>query len=145
MGTLSKAFKFASKTRKKVGRAFSFNRTPSKLKRAVSSVMSPFGSSLGNTTPCSQLEHMRLASCTSLASVTSLAQVVLQRSFARTCPATAAASGREEGKEEWAGSEMRRQQTKWRPRRRARASAGASAPAGDCLRRAPGGEWCGGR
>ncbi|CAB3388998.1 Hypothetical predicted protein, partial [Cloeon dipterum] len=73
MGTLSKAFKFASKTRKKVGRAFSFNRTPSKLKRAVSSVMSPFGSSLGNTTPCSQLEHMRLASCTSLASVTSLA------------------------------------------------------------------------
>ncbi|XP_065349665.1 protein ECT2 [Cloeon dipterum] len=82
MGTLSKAFKFASKTRKKVGRAFSFNRTPSKLKRAVSSVMSPFGSSLGNTTPCSQLEHMRLASCTSLASVTSLAELGSPRPIA---------------------------------------------------------------
>ncbi|XP_059478644.1 protein ECT2 [Neocloeon triangulifer] len=82
MGTLSKAFKFASKTRKKVGRAFSFNRTPSKLKRAVSTVMSPFGSSLGNATPCSQLEHMRLASCTSLASVTSLAELGSPRPIA---------------------------------------------------------------
>ncbi|XP_044266145.1 protein ECT2 isoform X2 [Tribolium madens] len=44
-GTLNKAFKFASRTKLKVGRAFSFNKTPSKLKRAVSSMMSPFGSS----------------------------------------------------------------------------------------------------
>ncbi|CAG9768830.1 unnamed protein product [Ceutorhynchus assimilis] len=60
-GTLSKAFKFA-KTRLKVGRTFSFNKsTPSKLKRAVSSMMSPFGSST-NLTPASQLANMRLAS-----------------------------------------------------------------------------------
>ncbi|XP_060518984.1 protein ECT2 isoform X2 [Cylas formicarius] len=60
-GTLSKALKFA-KTRLKVGRTFSFNKsTPSKLKRAVSSMMSPFGSST-NLTPASQLAQMRLAS-----------------------------------------------------------------------------------
>nr|XP_018899636.1 PREDICTED: protein ECT2-like isoform X2 [Bemisia tabaci] len=41
-GTLSKAFKFASRTRIKVGRAFSFNKTPSRLKRAMSTMMSPF-------------------------------------------------------------------------------------------------------
>lgn len=45
-----------------VGRTFSFNKsTPSKLKRAVSSMMSPFGSST-NLTPASQLANMRLAS-----------------------------------------------------------------------------------
>lgn len=61
-GTLSKAFKFANRTRLKVERAFSFNKTPtSKLKRAVSSMMSPFGSST-NLTPASQLAQMRLAS-----------------------------------------------------------------------------------
>lgn len=60
-GTLQKAFKFANRTRLKVGRAFSFNKTPSKLKRAVSSMMSPFGSST-NLTPASQLAQMRLAS-----------------------------------------------------------------------------------
>ncbi|XP_039295848.1 protein ECT2 isoform X4 [Nilaparvata lugens] len=65
LGTLGKAFKFASRTRMRVGRAFSFNKTPSKLKRAVSSVMSPFGSS-SNLTPASQLAQMRLASCNNL-------------------------------------------------------------------------------
>lgn len=60
-GTLSKAFKFANRTRLKVERAFSFNKTPSKLKRAVSSMMSPFGSST-NLTPASQLAQMKLAS-----------------------------------------------------------------------------------
>lgn len=66
VGTLSKAFKFASKTRTKVGRAFSFNKTPSKLKRAVSTMMtSPFGSTQ-SLTPASQLAQMRLASCTNL-------------------------------------------------------------------------------
>ncbi|XP_057663730.1 protein ECT2 [Diorhabda carinulata] len=59
-GTFSKAFKFAT-NRLKVGRAFSFNKTPSKLKRAVSSMMSPFGSST-NLTPASQLAQMKLAS-----------------------------------------------------------------------------------
>lgn len=64
-GTLSKAFKFASRTRSKVGRAFSFNKTPSKLKRAVSTMMSPFGSTT-NLTPTNQLSQMRLASCANI-------------------------------------------------------------------------------
>ncbi|GLH01207.1 Guanine nucleotide exchange factor-like protein [Gryllus bimaculatus] len=61
-GSLSKAFK---RTKQKVGRAFSFNKTPSKLKRAVSTMMSPFGST-SNLTPASQLAQMRLASCNNL-------------------------------------------------------------------------------
>lgn len=65
LGTLGKAFKFASRTKMKVGRAFSFNKTPSKLKRAVSTMMSPFGSAT-NLTPASQLAQMRLASCNNL-------------------------------------------------------------------------------
>ncbi|XP_067014278.2 protein ECT2 [Anabrus simplex] len=69
-GTLSKAFKFASRTRIKVGRAFSFNKTPSKLKRAVSTMMSPFGSTT-NLTPASQLAQMRLASCNNLSELSS--------------------------------------------------------------------------
>ncbi|XP_076033603.1 protein ECT2-like isoform X2 [Oratosquilla oratoria] len=40
---LNKAVRFAAKTSRKVSRAFSFNKSPSKLKRAVSTVMSPFG------------------------------------------------------------------------------------------------------
>ncbi|CAG2055507.1 unnamed protein product, partial [Timema podura] len=64
VGTLSKAFKFA-RTRLKVGRAFSFNKTPSKLKRAVSTMISPFGST-NNLTPSYQLAQMRLASCNNL-------------------------------------------------------------------------------
>ncbi|XP_044731257.1 protein ECT2 isoform X2 [Chrysoperla carnea] len=64
-GTLSKAnlYKLAEKTRMKVGRAFSFNKTP--LKRAVSTMMSPFGSN-ANLTPSSQLAQMRLASCNNI-------------------------------------------------------------------------------
>lgn len=50
--SLSKAMsRFASKT-KKVGRAFSFNRTPRMMKRAVSTMMSPLTDS---TTPCKTL------------------------------------------------------------------------------------------
>nr|CAH7740851.1 unnamed protein product [Callosobruchus chinensis] len=60
-GSLSKAFARFATTRFKVGRAFSFNKTPSKLKRAVSSMMSPFGSSTA-LTPASQLAQMKLAS-----------------------------------------------------------------------------------
>ncbi|XP_075236856.1 epithelial cell transforming 2 pebble [Lycorma delicatula] len=70
LGTLGKAFKFASRTRMRVGRAFSFNKTPSKLKRAMSTMMSPFGSS-SNLTPASQLAQMRLASCNNLNELTS--------------------------------------------------------------------------
>ncbi|XP_038117928.1 protein ECT2 isoform X3 [Culex quinquefasciatus] len=66
VGTLSKAFKFATRTRMRVGRAFSFNKTPSKLKRAVTTMMtSPFGSTQ-SLTPASQLAQMKLASCTNL-------------------------------------------------------------------------------
>ncbi|KAL7645017.1 UNVERIFIED_CONTAM: hypothetical protein RMT77_003387 [Armadillidium vulgare] len=42
---LSKALRFATRTGRKVSRAFSFNKSPSKLKRAVSTVMSPFANS----------------------------------------------------------------------------------------------------
>lgn len=52
--------KFASKTRVKVGRALSFNKTPNKLKRAMSTMMSPFGSQTG-LTPSSQLAGLQLA------------------------------------------------------------------------------------
>ncbi|XP_026726147.1 protein ECT2 isoform X4 [Trichoplusia ni] len=48
-----------------VGRALSFNKTPSKLKRAMSSMISPFGST-SNLTPASQLAQMRLASCNNI-------------------------------------------------------------------------------
>ncbi|XP_014245767.1 protein ECT2 isoform X2 [Cimex lectularius] len=65
LGTLGKAFKFATRTRLKVGRALSFNKTPSKLKRAMSTMMSPFGSTT-NLTPATQLAQMRLASCTNI-------------------------------------------------------------------------------
>lgn len=59
-GALGKAFnKFASKTRVKVGRALSFNKTPNKLKRAMSTMMSPFGSQNG-LTPSSQLAGLQL-------------------------------------------------------------------------------------
>ncbi|XP_049698801.1 protein ECT2 isoform X6 [Helicoverpa armigera] len=65
LSTLSKVSKFAARTRIKVGRAFSFNKTPSKLKRAMSSMISPFGST-SNLTPASQLAQMRLASCNNI-------------------------------------------------------------------------------
>lgn len=62
--------RFASRTRSKVGRAFSFNKTPSKLKRAVSTMMSPVLSLTNNAhnalTPSTQLANMHLASCTNL-------------------------------------------------------------------------------
>ncbi|XP_063700472.1 protein ECT2 isoform X2 [Culicoides brevitarsis] len=67
VGTLSRAFKFATKTRLKVGRAFSFNKTPSKLKRAVSTMMtSPTFGSTNSLTPSTQMAQMKLASCTNL-------------------------------------------------------------------------------
>ncbi|XP_065214544.1 protein ECT2 isoform X3 [Planococcus citri] len=60
-GTLGKAFnRFATKTRIKVGRALSFNKTPNKLKRAVSTMMSPFGNQNG-LTPSTQLANLQLA------------------------------------------------------------------------------------
>lgn len=49
-----------------VGRAFSFNKTPSKLKRAVSTMMTPPFGSTNSLTPASQLAQMRLASCANI-------------------------------------------------------------------------------
>ncbi|XP_058457901.1 protein ECT2 isoform X4 [Malaya genurostris] len=66
VGTLSKAFKFATRTRLRVGRALSFNKTPSKLKRAVSSMMTSSFGSTQSLTPASQLAQMKLASCTNI-------------------------------------------------------------------------------
>ncbi|XP_032516478.2 protein ECT2 isoform X6 [Danaus plexippus] len=65
LSTLSKVSKFAARTRIKVGRALSFNKTPSKLKRAMSSMIPPLGST-SNLTPASQLAQMRLASCNNI-------------------------------------------------------------------------------
>ncbi|XP_023320077.1 protein ECT2 isoform X4 [Eurytemora carolleeae] len=45
VSTLSRTFSSLYKTKQKVGRAFSFNRTPGKLKRAVSTMISPITSS----------------------------------------------------------------------------------------------------
>ncbi|XP_014677396.1 PREDICTED: protein ECT2-like [Priapulus caudatus] len=56
--------KFATKTTNKVARAFSFNKTPRKLKRAMSTMMSPWG----NGTPSTTMQVARLASCDNLAS-----------------------------------------------------------------------------
>ncbi|XP_076234414.1 epithelial cell transforming 2 pebble [Calliopsis andreniformis] len=64
--TLHVPLPFASRTRMKVGRAFSFNKTPSKLKRAMSTMMSPFGSTNSLTPASQQLAQMRLASCNNI-------------------------------------------------------------------------------
>jgi len=45
VSSLSRTFSSLYKTKQKVGRAFSFNRTPNKLKRAVSSMISPMAGS----------------------------------------------------------------------------------------------------
>ncbi|XP_022118394.2 protein ECT2 isoform X2 [Pieris rapae] len=89
LSTLSKVSKFAAKTRIKlealaglggwlraapsaafldtwVERALSFNKTPSKLKRAMSSIISPFGSTSSLTPASQQLAQMRLASCNNI-------------------------------------------------------------------------------
>lgn len=51
--------KFATKTKLKVGRAFSFNKTPSKLKRAVSTMMSPL-SNHHQLTPSTDSTNLQL-------------------------------------------------------------------------------------
>ncbi|XP_050673459.1 protein ECT2 isoform X4 [Leptidea sinapis] len=66
LSTLSKVSKFAARTRIKVERALSFNKTPSKLKRAMSSIISPFGSTSSLTPASQQLAQMRLASCNNI-------------------------------------------------------------------------------
>jgi len=68
VSSLSKTFSSLYKTKQKVGRAFSFNRTPSKLKRAVSSMISPLASrsestrtlSKASNTPSESLRELRL-------------------------------------------------------------------------------------
>ncbi|KAH0949346.1 hypothetical protein HN011_009987 [Eciton burchellii] len=57
---------FASRTRARVGRAFSFNKTPSKLNRAMSTIMSPFGATHSLTPANQQIAQMRLGSCNNI-------------------------------------------------------------------------------
>ncbi|XP_037075712.1 protein ECT2-like isoform X2 [Pollicipes pollicipes] len=63
--TLSRVSKFASKTSRKVGRAFSFKQTPNKLRRAVSTVISPFQGG----TPSGPMAELRMASSSNLRDV----------------------------------------------------------------------------
>jgi len=73
VSTLSKTFSSLHKTKQKVGRAFSFNKTPNKLKRAVSTMISPMTGTAtlrtdfrnyGNNpyTPSESLRELRLES-----------------------------------------------------------------------------------
>ncbi|XP_058803287.1 protein ECT2 isoform X7 [Phymastichus coffea] len=64
--TLHVPLPFATRTKKNIQRTFSFNKTPSKLKRAVSTMMSPFGSTTSLTPASHQLAQMRLASCNNI-------------------------------------------------------------------------------
>ncbi|KAL6255987.1 hypothetical protein P5V15_013223 [Pogonomyrmex californicus] len=57
---------FASRTRARVGRAFSFNKTPSKLNRAMSTIMSPFGATQNLPSTNQQIVQMRLGSCNNI-------------------------------------------------------------------------------
>ncbi|XP_032670803.1 protein ECT2-like isoform X3 [Odontomachus brunneus] len=57
---------FASRTRARVGRAFSFNKTPSKLNRAMSTIMSPFGVPQHLAPTNQQRNQMRLGSCSNI-------------------------------------------------------------------------------
>merc|ERR1712098_366028 len=67
VSSFSKALSSFHKTKQKVGRAFSFNKTPSKMKRAVSSMISPMASrntelrdSRNTHTPSESLRELRL-------------------------------------------------------------------------------------
>lgn len=73
-GTLRRAARLASKTRMAVNRAFSFSKTPNRLKRAMSTVMSPLKSSSGANCDTSLVSPMiaggtvgMAASCANLA------------------------------------------------------------------------------
>ncbi|XP_032670809.1 protein ECT2-like isoform X8 [Odontomachus brunneus] len=64
--TLHVPLPFASRTRARVGRAFSFNKTPSKLNRAMSTIMSPFGVPQHLAPTNQQRNQMRLGSCSNI-------------------------------------------------------------------------------
>ncbi|KAL0123374.1 hypothetical protein PUN28_005721 [Cardiocondyla obscurior] len=57
---------FASRTRARVGRAFSFNKTPNKLNRAMSTIMSPLGVTHNLPSTNQQIAQMRLGSCNNI-------------------------------------------------------------------------------
>ncbi|XP_070169787.1 protein ECT2 isoform X5 [Polyergus mexicanus] len=67
--TLHVPLPFASRTRARVGRAFSFNKTPSKLNRAMSTIMSPFGSTQSLPPTNQQIAQMRLGSCNNISNL----------------------------------------------------------------------------
>eukprot|EP00092_Neocalanus_flemingeri_P016143 GFUD01017471.1.p1 GENE.GFUD01017471.1~~GFUD01017471.1.p1 ORF type:complete len:636 (+),score=186.23 GFUD01017471.1:218-1909(+) len=65
VSSFSKALSSFHKTKQKVGRAFSFNKTPNKLKRAVSTVISPMGSARltmdgRSSTPSDSMRELRI-------------------------------------------------------------------------------------
>merc|ERR1712217_430728 len=71
VSSFSKALSSFHKTKQKVGRAFSFNKTPSKMKRAVSSMISPMASRTNTelrearhnqNTPSESMRELRLES-----------------------------------------------------------------------------------
>lgn len=68
VGTLSKAFRLATRTRLKVGRAFSFNKTPSRER--IRNVQSPISKATSNVslTPStiSSMSHLKLHSSLTL-------------------------------------------------------------------------------
>ncbi|XP_018370733.1 PREDICTED: protein ECT2 isoform X4 [Trachymyrmex cornetzi] len=70
--TLHVPLPFASRTRARVGRAFSFNKTPSKLNRAMSTIMSPFGVTQNLPPTNQQIAQMRLGSCNNISSMDEL-------------------------------------------------------------------------
>ncbi|KAF0304718.1 Protein ECT2 [Amphibalanus amphitrite] len=81
--TLSRVSKFATKTGRKVGRAFSFKQTPNKLRRAVSTVISPFQGG----TPSGPMSEMRMASSSNLRRLIHQSSAALLPSPSRPPPA----------------------------------------------------------
>uniref|UniRef100_A0A0K2SYG9 Protein ECT2like [Megachile rotundata] n=1 Tax=Lepeophtheirus salmonis TaxID=72036 RepID=A0A0K2SYG9_LEPSM len=73
ISNMSRAYVKLHRTKQKVGRAFSFNKTPTNaLKRAVSSMISPLANrDRINSTPSGDLQAMRLSSCSNLLSAES--------------------------------------------------------------------------
>jgi len=59
VSTFSRTFSSWHRTTQKVGRAFSFNKTPNRLRRAVSTMISPLGSSSGRLPSLTPNESMR--------------------------------------------------------------------------------------
>ncbi|XP_070509513.1 protein ECT2 [Chironomus tepperi] len=82
LGTLSKAFRLATRTKLKVGRAFSFNKTPSR-KRNVP--LSPFGSNISLTPTISNMHQLKLQSSLNLNDIVPLSENVRRNQNSMDC------------------------------------------------------------